>query len=403
MSASSDAFLAVAFKIGARLCRDAIWFEHRCNWMGASVWGVAPDVRRREYCACNADVFSGTAGIALFLANLFAVTNERMFGITAEGALRQALSVLDDIQLKHRRSYFFGLPGIAYVAFQLATLMDRPLFFPIAELLLDGADWEHSTDVTCNSLVDSADMIVSALSMLEGRVESAPSELTLETALRHGDRICNAETFVEGQAVRTTAALNVSWALLALAQHSEQKKYKRAASRWLITQPDPTVRSQFKELSGSKASPAETRDLRSSPMEVRRATLELALLQLCSIRIAGRGNLSPNPHQLKQYALAPIPVTSLTDISLATGTMGDIELLLRLGHELADSSYILAAERFGRAELARTNSNGVHWPWDALLDLEAPGLMLGSAGIGYALLRLYDSERIRPLPKPPLL
>ena len=34
MSLSSSAFLEVADRIGNRLCRDAIWSDDRCNWLG---------------------------------------------------------------------------------------------------------------------------------------------------------------------------------------------------------------------------------------------------------------------------------------------------------------------------------------------------------------------------------
>jgi lantibiotic biosynthesis protein len=367
---------------------------------------TASKVQRLEYCACGADIFSGTVGIGFFLGHLFAATNERLFALTAEGAMRQALSVLDDIPLKRRRSYYLGLPGIAYVAMELATLIDRPTFLPIAALLLDEADSEDLPDGTkSRSILDSADMVISSLSIFSRRTESVASEHALETALRHGDRICNVDGFGEGPAMAGIGPLSVSYALLALARETGRMKYHSAALKYLPSHSlaEPIARLDREGFRGREASPAWTQEVVSSLAAPRRTTLEVALLRLHSRQIAGRDDLPIDLQHIKRRALTPPPVTALADISVATGTAGDIELLLRLGQAVADSSYVSAAERLGLAELARIGSDDGHWPCGTVPRPEVPGLMLGNAGIGYVLLRLFDPVRVPPFPKPPLL
>jgi len=54
--------LEIADRIGAQLCRDALWEGDRCNWIGCLRY--AGDI---AWGALGADIYAGTAGIALFL------------------------------------------------------------------------------------------------------------------------------------------------------------------------------------------------------------------------------------------------------------------------------------------------------------------------------------------------
>src|SRR5947208_16789644 len=96
MISSRNQYLETAARIGARICRDAIWSRGRCNWLGDSMekldgsWKVA-------HRALTSDVYGGTAGLALFLHRLHSLTGERLFRETAEGAILQATSQISTI------------------------------------------------------------------------------------------------------------------------------------------------------------------------------------------------------------------------------------------------------------------------------------------------------------------
>src|SRR5258708_24739853 len=108
----SAKFLETAGRIGARICRDAIWAGGRCNWIGGYTESASTIVHR----ALTPDLYSGTSGIALVLFQLFQATGDQVFRMTAEGALRQALSREDDLRAGRHFGLFDGLSGIAYVA-----------------------------------------------------------------------------------------------------------------------------------------------------------------------------------------------------------------------------------------------------------------------------------------------
>src|SRR5215467_8741951 len=83
--------LEVAVRIGARLCRDAVWYERKCNWTSDFLHGD-----EIVHGALGRDLYDGSSGIALFLARLASATGERIFRRTAEGAVRHALAKLPD-------------------------------------------------------------------------------------------------------------------------------------------------------------------------------------------------------------------------------------------------------------------------------------------------------------------
>ena len=94
MSADRGRFLDAAERIGCRLCRDAVWSNGRCSWLGwamevhAGQWTTA-------FHALGSNLYEGTSGIGLFLARLANITGDPIVRVTAEGALAQALTAVD--------------------------------------------------------------------------------------------------------------------------------------------------------------------------------------------------------------------------------------------------------------------------------------------------------------------
>src|ERR1700676_2427235 len=111
----NPAFLATAERIGARLCRDAVWYQGRINWTSDFLDGESI-----AHGALGPELYSGTAGIALFLWRLAEATGERIFRVTAEAALRQAL---ESTPLSGCGLYSGGL-GILYTAAEIRQEVD---------------------------------------------------------------------------------------------------------------------------------------------------------------------------------------------------------------------------------------------------------------------------------------
>ena len=120
MTAGRDRFLGAAAEIGRRLCRDAVWHEGRCNWLG---WAMEPHGGQwvSAYRAIGALVYDGAAGIGLFLSRLAQMTGDPIIGTTAEGALAQALSAVAELKQAGEYGFYRVSPASRRSAWRAGT------------------------------------------------------------------------------------------------------------------------------------------------------------------------------------------------------------------------------------------------------------------------------------------
>jgi lantibiotic modifying enzyme len=125
-------FLAVAADVGRELCRAAHWDRegHLCNWVGRSVRELAtvggPLVPTAA--ALGPDLYGGSAGVALFLAQLAAVTGDAECRRTACGAIARSIRRVKREAAAGAPSLSFhaGPLGVAHAAHRVAGLLAEP-------------------------------------------------------------------------------------------------------------------------------------------------------------------------------------------------------------------------------------------------------------------------------------
>jgi lantibiotic biosynthesis protein len=115
-------FLEAAARIGRRLCRDAIWADGRCNWLG---WAKGSGAKQAIYRAMGPLLHDGTAGIGLFLTWLAHFTGDQIVRDTAEGAFAQALTAVDALADAGEYGFYSGLSGIAWCCAEAGTVLDH--------------------------------------------------------------------------------------------------------------------------------------------------------------------------------------------------------------------------------------------------------------------------------------
>jgi len=115
----------LAREVGEALCAEA---EERSDGL---CWAARDELSRRtEY---GPDLYSGAAGIGLFLAELSCATGEPRYGEAARGAARWlAGSTWGRGRAQH--GLHCGEPGVAYFFLCLAELLDEPGFVAAAQL-----------------------------------------------------------------------------------------------------------------------------------------------------------------------------------------------------------------------------------------------------------------------------
>ncbi|MET0646832.1 MAG: lanthionine synthetase LanC family protein [Pyrinomonadaceae bacterium] len=408
MSAQVGDFLDAADFIAARLCRDAVWAGARCNWLGDSMefvdgqWAVA-------HRAFGPDLYSGTSGVALFLAEAYAATGEALFRETATGGARQALSRLEELPTQTRIGFYTGHTGIGYALTRIGELIGEQEFvdrgLQIVEALIAFEPDERATDV----LAGSAGAIPTLLH-LQQKYDREP---LLELARRHGEFLISAARKTPtGWSWNTLnipaeerkqdlngfshGAAGISWALLELWKATGEEKFRVAAEQgfayerqWFDPRQEnwPDFRGLYDTwASGGGNQPgfmaawchgapgiglSRVRAYELTRQEVYRREAEAAL------RCTGRTLAAPTAPGQANY-------------SLCHGSAGNADLLVYASRVFGDDSHRRLAEQVGLAAVEQYRKTFSPWPCGVLQGGETPGLLLGLAGIGHFYLRLHD-------------
>ena len=386
-----ERFLDAAWSIGARLCRDAIWDGARCNWLGDSMephggeWKVA----HRSF---GPELYSGTSGIALFLARLHALRPDPLVAKTARGAMAQALSRAEDIAPPYRHALYSGWLGLAIAARAFDDLQDE------AFRLID-AQLGHELDpMSLDVIAGAAGAILGLFTFGDRYLDEARrmGEHLLAHARRDGEAI--SWTTMPGNARDLTGyshgTSGIALALLELHARTGDERYREAAQGAFAYErrhysaeqqnwPDfrsfstPNPQQPGYAMAWCHGAPgiglARLRAYQSTHDPLMRAEAEAA--------IAGTYRAIAAPSAADGY-------------SLCHGLGGNSELFLLAADILGDERYRAVAESVGDRGIQSIHLPRNPWPCGVTSGGESPNLMLGTAGIGYFYLRLYDSRAV---------
>lgn len=136
MPSDDEALLGAATRLAMTLAGEAIWHESRCNWIGA----LSADPARRGLAAAalGPELYAGTAGVAMFLAETARAAPQDGLRAAALGALRHALGHAQDIDPTARDGLYGGMIGIAYAAARVAHALGDEESLMGARALLAG-------------------------------------------------------------------------------------------------------------------------------------------------------------------------------------------------------------------------------------------------------------------------
>jgi class II lanthipeptide synthase len=109
-----------AADVSRRLCDAAIWHRGACTWMTAGPFDGGPGV---ELSPAGPDVYDGTAGIALFLAEFATAAGDPAAARTARGAARHSLDHVERIEAEARLGFHAGLPGAGVALVRVGRLL----------------------------------------------------------------------------------------------------------------------------------------------------------------------------------------------------------------------------------------------------------------------------------------
>jgi lantibiotic modifying enzyme len=395
-----ERYLDAAWSIGARLCRDAIWDGDRCNWLGDSmeVHGGEWKVGHKSF---GPELYSGTAGIGLFLARLYRLRPDPLLAETARGALRQALSRAEEIPPQYRHALYSGWLGIAIALLDVGGLLGDAAFRGEAIRLVD-EQLGHELDPMSLDVIGGAAGAISGLLVIDQHRYLGEAIRLGEHLLQHARR--------DGEAVSWTTMLPTgpgeqmdlagyshgtagsAVALLELYARTGDARWREAAEGGFAYErrhyspqqqnwPDfrsfssPNPQQPGYSLAWCHGAPG----IALSRIRAFELTRDERYRQEADAALIGTWRSLTTPNPADNY-------------SLCHGLAGNAEPFLVAADTFNDPRARQVAETIGDRGIQSISMHRNPWPCGVLGGGESPNLMVGLSGIGYFYLRLYDSR-----------
>jgi type 2 lantibiotic biosynthesis protein LanM len=396
-----EELLSLATAVGERLDELAFTGDAGASWLGIgpldeSTWGVFPT---------GTDLYAGTAGIALFLAYLGAVTGEpshtrlaRAAVTSLRGQVRTWLQspAADTVPI----GAFEGLGAVIYVLTNLGVLWAEPELLDEATALVERLPPFIARDERLDVIYGSAGCLLCVLGLHAVR----PGARSLEMAVTCGDRLLAiAQRMPRGTAWTTLddqpplggfshGTAGIALSLLRLAAASGQQRFRDTAlaalefDRSLFV---PALSNWADMRILEPRTPRADDSERTSMVAWCHGAPGIGLARLAGLDVLDdrtiRGEIDTALSATVDYGFA-------MNHSLCHGALGNMELLLTAARRLDRPGDREALERAMAVVVGSIEANG---PVTGVpLGVETPGFMTGLAGIGYELLRLAEPDKV---------
>lgn len=410
-----DLFLETASRIGSRIVKEAVWDGRSCTWQVLTTDASKPKSHNPVRVTAPGTVYQGTAGIGIFLAELYAANPREEFKRCAEGAVNHAIA--QALKLPNNSfGYHSGRVGIAYAAARLGALLEDEKRFIDANDVLEPLEGQEKLDFGIDVIGGSAGAIAVLLEL--SQVLSKPAlAMVAEKLGDHLIRIARKEPFgwcwgaKKPIAVRCLNGLahgasGEGYALLELFNATGRGKYLYAAEQAFLYERQfydneawnwPDFRhSELGDYFYSNRQD-ELRDL------VRKGLLPpykrqfmtawchgspgIGLTRLRAFELLRRGIYEDESRKAIDSTIASLE-NQHSNYSLCHGLAGNCETLMYGSRVLSDRMLrercnVCAVEGWERFE-----KQGKAWPCGTPSSVPDPSLMLGEAGIGLFYLRL---------------
>lgn len=391
-----NTFLDAAWNIGCQLIKTSTWHGDSCNWQGYSIEALNGQYQG-VWKAFGSDIYSGTAGIALFLTALYKEKKDTILLKTIGGAVEQMKSTMYQAP---EHGFYAGKPGIAAALIKIGTELDRKDWIEDGIALLQTVSSSSLQSYEIDVISGAAGTIPV---LLEAHEEFHKKEF-LDKAVALGHLLCDAAVqngeawswaTVPSQKNLTGFSHGSSGIALALLQLYEATKEKR-----FLAGAEGGFTYERHSFDASQQNWPDFRDGVSTP------TAKVCGLAWCH-GAPGIALSRLKANQVKADAVftqemeAALTTTTssvyrvLTDnlnntnYSLCHGIAGNAEILLDCG----GTEYHQLAEAVGTAGIQKYQNNRISWPTGLNTGQYTPGLMMGIAGTGYFYLRLFNKNR----------
>ncbi|HLI75596.1 MAG TPA: lanthionine synthetase LanC family protein [Acidobacteriaceae bacterium] len=378
-------------RIGHRLCRDAVWDGDRCNWCGWTYHRhkgqLLPAFR-----AQGSSLGYGTAGIGLFLAQLYRRSGDPEHKRAAVGALRQAETRLAAGDLTEP-GFYEGVSGILWALEVSGELLSSE---PLSQTARHHAQ-EFAATRPVSPFVSVNRGSAGAIPYLLRQPAATGREVFQDAALAHGEHLLAAATrAAQGWYWRTEGASGldvfgasdtagyaygaggVGASLLELWANTGDTRFLQAGLRGLefLQKTLPPKHPQPQQPGPGWSNPPVS-----------------ALRCLLRAEEVARGELRPGLRdEIRALASAaeltiPSATLFLQPFCLANGAAGTADALLETARLTKQPAFAEAAAAVAEMAFVAIHNERQPWPCAVQGRGESPSLLEGLAGIGYFFLR----------------
>lgn len=401
----SEIHLDVAHRIGVQLCRDAVRSNGRCNWLGDSMELVG-DQWRVAHRAFGGDLYSGTGGVALFLAQLDRFRPDPLLRDTARAAIEHALSRDDRGGEAGPQSFYSGTLGAGFAAAEIGGWWD------------DGALTQRGLEIVKRATAEVAEPAYDILGGSAGwigpllRLHGRTGERwLLDTAVRAGEHLVRTAKRGErgtswGAMPKEIAAHDLTGyshgaagagiALLELHAATGGRQYLELAQEAFAYERSCfSAREQnwpdFRSRTSAEGQPEEF----ACGLSWCHGAPGIGLSRLRAWTLTGDDTCREEALTALRATHAPLSMPSgELSFSLCHGIAGNAELFLEAADAVGDPQWLGVAEAIGLRGIDYYHHGRRRWPCGVQGGGETPGLLLGLAGIGWFYLRLHDRKQV---------
>jgi len=400
-----DSFLSAACTLAFRICREAFWYGNKCNWIGQKhdhKFGGNPPL----ICAnLDMSVYNGTAGIAHFLKTLHLFYPNPVIKKTTLGAIRHALHQEAEAPNRIRHSFWTGPLGVALVALDLAQAFDEPSLQMEASAILKSilaADIDHNDGL--DILEGSAGAILAMLQYrslvskeslepyLEAQAKRILSQSKVNEIGRSWASSHDPETALLGYAHGTAGFAH---ALIELGTFFEKDEFSQAGQEAIHFE-NSWMDAGAKNWPDLRITPETNKEEPKFMNAWCHGAMGIGLSRLRCFELLGDESFLDDVEMSLSH-LAPSIDIQKASACLCHGWSGNAELALYASQVLNQPHLLDMIHQQADQAVEVFLKRGQPWMNGLQNHAQIPGLMDGSAGLGYFFLRLYDPTQVPSL------
>ncbi|MBI3123741.1 MAG: hypothetical protein HYZ10_04995 [Ignavibacteriales bacterium] len=415
---NKELFLENAYKIGRKICGQTLWKENICTWKVSVPDRENYQLRKQILADAGGGFYQGTAGISVFLTELYKHMPDELIKKTALGAAKNALAEAKKLPLSSF-GFHSGRVGIAYALNKAGIVFDNNEFIESARDLVLEMKGKEAQDNGIDVIGGGGGSIPVILQL----AENYNDQILFEIALALGDnliKVANRELvgWSWGANNNTHARHLCGYAHGASGiGHAFLELYKATGSDYYLY---PAEQAFLYERQFFNSEENNWPDLRHSELglyyhyetseQMRERALKSEFLKYSPkymsawchgapgiglTRLRAYELLKKDEYKEEAVAAAENTIQSLnraSNYSLCHGAFGNAETLIYAYSVLGNEEYLTKAQEIAVKGIEESQKRNGTWKCGTMNSSSDPSLMLGEAGIGYYFLRLADDN-----------